>query len=182
MSTVVSLRDRLLAVDWNFGVDETRAQTKARIALFREFLRRAAPYAGGADEADGAAQSAQPAPWPFFDVAARIDATVRAPEGVLTEVAGKVPQYPATAVRNSCLFALQFAALYDAGIAPDRGQDPFAPLVYMFELGGAFGLDRSGLIQIGIATVGFDTPAHWLDQPVSDSLPAFPDLAGTWSD
>jgi hypothetical protein len=170
MSTVVALRDRLLAVDWNFGVDETRAETKARIALFREFLRRAAPYADAY------------APWPFFDVAARIDPAVRAPEDVLTEVDGKVPQYPATAVRNSCLFALQFAALYDAGIAPEAGRDPFAPLVYMFELGGAFGLDRSGLIQIGIATVGFDTPADWLDKPAPDGLPEFPSLEGTWTD
>lgn len=176
MGTVVSLRDRLLAVDWNFGVDETREETRTRIALFREFLRRSAPYA------DAAAPGAEPAPWPFFDVAARIDPTVRAPQDVLTEIAGKVPQYPATAVRNSCLFALQFAALYDAGTAPKRRQDPFAPLVYMFELGGAFGLDRSGLIQIGIATVGFDTPTDWLDKPVPDSLPAFPNLDGTWSD
>ncbi|HEU5330011.1 MAG TPA: hypothetical protein VFU78_18120 [Thermomicrobiales bacterium] len=81
------MRDRLLAVDWDFGLDETREQTRTRIALFREFLRRA---------------------------------------------------------------------------------------------GGAFGLDRSGLIQIGIATLGFDTAADWLDEPKSAHLPDFPDLDGTW--
>lgn len=172
MSTVAALRDRLLAVDWEFGLDETREQTRARIALFREFLRRAAPYAAEA--------ATEPAPWPFFDVAARVDPAIRAPQDVLTEVAGKVPQYPATAVRNSCLFALHFAALHDAGQAPDRDQDPFAPLVYMFELGGAFALDRSGLIQIGIATVGFDTAADWLDKPKPAHLPDFPDLDGSW--
>ena len=172
MSVVDSLRVRLLAVDWNFGVDETREETKTRIALFREFLRRSAPYA--------AAQATQPVPWPFFDVAACVDSTVRAPEGVLAEITDKVPQYPATAVRNSCLFALHFAALYDTGGAPGRERDPFAPLVYMFELGGAFGLDRSGLIQIGIATLGFDTHTAWLDKPAPANLPDFPNLDGNW--
>jgi hypothetical protein len=176
MSTVDALRGRLLAVDWEFGLDESREQTRARIALFREFLRRSAPYAAEA----AAEPAAQPVPWPFFDVAARVDPEIRAGEDVLAEVSGKVPQYPATAVRNSCLFALHFAALHDAGRAPDRGRDPFAPLVYMFELGGAFGLDRSGLIQIGIATVGFDTATEWLDKAAPAHLPHFPDLDGTW--
>lgn len=174
MSTVAALRDRLLAVDWNFGLDETREETRTRIALFREFLRRSAPYT--------ATQIPESTPWPFFDVAARIDATVRAPQDVLAEIADVVPQYPAKAVRDSCLFALHFAALYDAGKAPELGQDPFAPLIYMFELGGAFGFDRSGLIQIGIATLGFDTPSQWLERPVPAGLPAFPDLEGTWPD
>lgn len=174
MSTVAALRDRLLVVDWSFGVDETREQTRTRIALFREFLRRSAPYAD--------AQGVEPTPWPFFDVAARVDPTVRAPEVVLAYVVGAVPQYPATAVRNSCVFAMHFAALHDAGRVPDRMTDPFAPLVRMFELGGAFGLDRSGLIQIGIATVGVDTRADWLYKPASENLPAFPNLDGTWPD
>lgn len=174
MSTVAALRDRLLAVDWHYGVDETREETRTRIALFREYLRRSAPYA--------VAAAVKTTSWPFFDVAARIDPTVRAPEDVLAEVAEKVPQYPAAAVRNTCLFALHFAALRDAGEASDQRQDPFAPLVYMYELGGMFGLDRSGLIQIGIAAIGFDTPADWLQKPVPVSLPDFPDLDGAWSE
>ena len=166
MSTVELLRDRLLAVDWNFGIDETREETKGRIALFREFLRRSAHYATGT--------------WPFFDIAARIDPAVRAPEGVLAEIAGGVPPYPATAVRRTCLYALHFAALQDTGRAPDRSRDPFAPLVYMYELGGAFAPDHTGAIQIGIAALGFDTASAWLERSEPSGLPAFPDLDGTW--
>lgn len=176
MSTVDMLRDRLLAVDWNFGIDETREETRERIALFREYLRRSAPYT--ATWTPG--QEPGEAPWPFFDIAARIDPTLRAPETVLHEVANKVPQYPAAQVRTTCLYSLHFAALRDAGRASDRRRDPFAPLIRMYELGGTFGLDRTGGIQIGIATLGFDTPSEWLNKPEPVGLPAFPDLDGQW--
>lgn len=170
MNTVESLRERLLAIDWTFRIDETRAETQARIALFREFLRRAAPY--------GTLSPGDPVPWPFFDVAARVDPTVRAPEDVLADVAAKVPQFPTTAVRNSCLFALHFAALHDAGQVPNSNQDPFAPLIYMYERGGSFARDGAGMIEIGIATIGFETQTDWLTKPVPPGLPDFPDLTG----
>ena len=198
VNTVDMLRDRLLAVDWNFGIDETREETKGRIALFREFLRRSAHFASGAGTAAATAVATAraneptpvtvpipppvtvPVPWPFFDVAARIDPAPRAPEGVLAEIAGEVPRYPATAVRRTCLLALHFAALQDAGRAPDASRDPFAPLVYMYELGGAFALDHTGAIQIGIAILVFDTASAWLERPEPPGLPAFPDLDGIW--
>ncbi|MBR7831818.1 hypothetical protein KDL01_01015 [Actinospica durhamensis] len=170
MSVVDMLRDRLLAVDWQFGIDETREETKARIALFREFMRRSAPLAAGS--------GAQPAPWPFFDVAATIDAEVRAPEQAVAEVVAKVPRYPATAVRRTAVYALHYAALVDGGKAPDPSRDPFAPLVYMYELGGSFAPDHVGGIQIGVASFGVGQAADWLGQPAPAGLPAFPDLAG----
>lgn len=73
-------------------------------------------------------------------------------------------------------------ALHDAGEVPDDGHDPFIPLVYIRERGGAFGLDRTGLTQVGIATAGFDTQVDWVDKPVPAGLPAFPGLDGTWQE
>ena len=165
------LRDRLLAADWRFGIEETRAETMVRIALFREFMRRSAPLAAAA---------APPPRWPFFDVAARIDAEVRARDRVVAEVAAKVPQYPAASVRTTAVYALHYAALVDAGKAPDPSRDPFAPLVYMYELGGSFAPDQVGGIQIGFASFGVGRAADWLGQPAPAGLPEFPDLAGIW--
>lgn len=174
MSAVISLRDRLLAVDWEFGIDDVREETEARVALFREFLRRMAPYAAMGPSGTGL--------WPWIDAAARVDPAVRAPESVLVEVAEKVPEYPVTAVRTSCLLAVHFAALHDAGKVPDRQADPFAPLVRMFELGGAFSRDGSGMIEIGVAAVSVETSSAWLHKPLPDKLPSFPDLDGSWPD
>ena len=172
MSTVDLLRDRLLAADWQFGIEETRQETEARIALFREFMRRSAPFAAGA--------AAQPPLWPFFDVAGGIEAKVRAPDRIVAEVVRKVPQYPAAAVRRTAVYALHYAALVDAGKAPDLSRDPFAPLMYMYELGGSFASDEVGGIQIGIASFGVGKAADWLGRPAPAGLPEFPDLAGIW--
>jgi hypothetical protein len=174
MGVVEMLRDRLLAVDWQFGIDETREETKARIALFREFMRRSAPLAVG--------PGAQPTPWPFFDVAGAIDAALRAPDRVVAEVMAEVPRYPATAVSRTAVYALHYAALMDAGKAPDPSRDPFAPLVYMYELGGSFAPDHVGGIQIGIASFGVGKAADWLGRPAPAGLPAFPDLDGSRPD
>jgi hypothetical protein len=159
-------------VRWEFGIDETREETRRRIALFREFLRRGAPFAGIQDA------DALPAPWPFFDVAARIDRTIRAPRRAVAEIVAHVPQYPVTAVRATCVFALHFAALVDAGRAPAPDRDPFAPLVFMYELGGMFGRDGTGAIEIGTAAFGCGARVDWLDAGLPEGLPEFPELAG----
>ena len=88
--------------------------------------------------------------------------------------------HPTAAVRRTAVYALHYAALVDAGKAPDPSRDPFAPLVYMYELGGSFAPDQVGGVQIGIASFGVGKAADWLGQPAPAGLPEFPNLAGIW--
>lgn len=169
MTTVTALRDRLLAVDWSVHYTDSREQAETMVALFREYLRRAAIIA--------AMPSAAAASWPFFDAAARIDPATRAAADVVSEVSAAVP-HNRMYVGATCLFALHFAQVHDAGNVPESVLDPFAPLVCMYEIGGPFTRGGDGMIEFGVAAVGVGTVEHWLGRPVSPKLPAFPDLAG----
>ena len=137
MSAVNDLVTRLAAVNWEVDFDEPAELTKERIGHFREYLRRAAPYA--------ALQSGKPAPWPWFDVAACVDPSIRADDELIEAVVSRIEGGGFHSVRASCAAALHFAALTDAGAAPRHLANPFEPLVRVYELGGGISRDCSGL-------------------------------------
>ena len=170
LTTVDALRARLLAVDWSVHYTDSREQAETMVALFCEYLRRAAIIAA-------AMPSGVPSSWPFFDVAARIGPEVRAPADVVAEVSAVVPRNRMY-VGATCLYALHFAQAHDIGLLPDSILDPFAPLVYMYEVGGPFTRGGDGMIEFGVAAVGAGTAQRRLTRPVSPKLPDFPDLAG----
>ncbi|MFI6847133.1 hypothetical protein OG535_20295 [Kitasatospora sp. NBC_00085] len=107
------------------------------MSLMREFLRRSALWAQqlGSDA------------WPFFDVAALIDPSVRADSDVVERISRSCVQQQ-SAVQRSCEWALHFAALEEAGRVPFQLPNPFEPLVSLFENGGGFALDGTGMIDI----------------------------------
>jgi hypothetical protein len=116
---------RLAAVDW---VGDWK-HTHSRIRLMHEYLRCAAIWATHLDCRDR---------WPFFDIAANIDPTVRVEADVVEQATAHLSFYP----KRSCAAALEFAHLLDA--ASDRVPalpHPFEPLLRMFERGGG-GFDR----------------------------------------
>jgi hypothetical protein len=155
-SHVSEMRDRLIAVDWRDRDD----QTKPRVLLMREFLRRSSLWNRelGSDS------------WPFFDVASLIDPTVRAPEQTVAEVVGTIPpQQPIIA--HTCRWSLHFAALVDARAALPALPHPYTPLLRMYELGGGFLLDGTGFIQIDTGSIPMRRPDFWIDQPSKITLP-----------
>jgi hypothetical protein len=137
MSTVNDLVTRLLAIEWDVDFDEPAELTKERIAHFREYLRRAAPYAS--------LRPGKPVSWPWFDVAACVDPSIRADVDVVEAVTARIEGGHYSGVRASCAAALHFAALTDAGAVPRYLADPFEPLMRVYELGGLIGRDCSGL-------------------------------------
>ena len=169
-NAVASLRVRLLSIEW---VDDLAERT-ARLQLTREFVRRASAWA---------ALPGEPVErWPFFDAAARVDPTTRAPQDIVDEVDAAVPGYQ-WHVRRACEAALHVAALVDnAAKGIPRGLlEPFAPLVRSFELGGGFVRDGSGMFEIGGSAVRFGDSGSYAGKSPSPDLPGFPDLAGEWA-
>ena len=139
---------RILAIDW-VGSD---AHTRSRVALLREYLRRAALWLERLPE--GA--------WPFFDAGALIEPSVRADSEVVERVESGLhrPEVFAT-VRESCVWALHFAALRDAAADPGGLPDPYEPLLLMYERGGGFTFDGTGFIQVDFVGVPKGTPRDY---------------------
>ncbi|MEU4564348.1 hypothetical protein AB0F72_38700 [Actinoplanes sp. NPDC023936] len=119
---------RLNAVDWERRGD--KAWSKA--ALVKEYFRRAARWSA-AYECD--------ARGPFFDIAACVDPTIRADQQVVDEVVEKIALGGGGwNVKQLTPFILHWAALRATpGIvwSPEL-EDPFEPLILLFERGGAF--------------------------------------------
>jgi hypothetical protein len=136
MNAVNDLVARLLAIEWHVDFEEPAELTKERVAHFREYLRRAAPYAS--------LRPGTPVSWPWFDVAACVDPSIRADDDVVEAVSARIEGGSYSGVRMSCAAALHFAALRDAGAVPRYLADPFEPLVRVYELGGLIGRDCSG--------------------------------------
>ncbi|NXY97206.1 hypothetical protein HYE82_23085 [Streptomyces sp. BR123] len=134
----LTLAGRLEGVDWLGSFDRTRS----RVALMREFLRRSALWA----RATGSPE------WPFFDIAARIDPSVRIDADIVKEIAEKAGlQQPV--VLDVLEWSLNFAVLSDIRADLPDLPEPFAPLILMFERGGGFGLDGSGHIEVDMAAI-----------------------------
>lgn len=133
---VAGLADRILAIRWT----EDPGKTRSRGYLMKEYLRRAAWWAE-------ATKSLQ---WPFFDIAAAVNPSVRADSAVGERVADQVKKcLQGVLVTRTCVNSLHFAALLDAEIAlPSSLPLPFEPLLVMFERGGGFHVEGSGLIDV----------------------------------
>lgn len=130
------LTERILAINWSAPSGKTRS----RGYLMKEYLRRAAWWAK-------ATKSQQ---WPFFDIAAAVNPTVRADSAVVERVAANLSKaLQGTLVTRVCVRALHFAALLDVGIdLPQAPPLPFEPLLVMFERGGGFYAEGSGIIDV----------------------------------
>ncbi len=136
---------RLLAVDWESDFMIQLGFARSRGGLMQEYLRRAAWWAQGLD-ATGK--------WPFFDIAALLAPELHSPpelaEQLETMIRNRVG-WPSVDV--SCRAALRWAAVLDARIPlPPQLEDPFEPLLLMFDRGGGFTTEH-GFIDLGGSSV-----------------------------
>jgi hypothetical protein len=133
---VIGLAERIMVIDWDGSFDHMRS----RAYLMKEYLRRAAWWAK-ATEAPG---------FPFLDIAAAVDPSVRADPSIVELVETRVKsRLQGLRVVRACEQALHFAALLETGAAlPEAPADPYEPLLVMFERGGGFSTEGSGLIEV----------------------------------
>jgi hypothetical protein len=161
---------RLLAVDWKADFLIRLGYARSRGKLMQEYLRRAAWWAQGLD-ATGQ--------WPFFDIAGLVEPGLHAPPELAEQLEIMIHDrigWPS--LRVTCRAALRWAALLDTGIpVPPHLEDPFEPLLLMFERGGGF-ITEHGFIDLGASAVPQKTwrdhlaphPIISLDQAALDAL------------
>ena len=123
---------RLRVVDWEDDASAW-AHAPSRALLMREYLRRAALWA----KALGAE-----AAWPFLDVAEHIEEVTQVPSDVAAELEEFLKGLAPEAVRITCRAAVRWAAVAEGASLPRDLQDPYEPLLLMYERGGGYYLEE----------------------------------------
>jgi hypothetical protein len=104
---------RIKAINWAGSFDKT----PSRVALLREYLRRASWWAS----------AVKATKWPFFDIAAAVSPKVRAAPAQVEAVEAHLSEkLQGGLVLDCCVRALHFAALLDAGTKLPRVPDSVA--------------------------------------------------------
>jgi hypothetical protein len=159
-SGAASTLARLSAVDWDRVAFDRR---ESRVALMREYLRRAALWARELDAASA---------WPFFDIAALIAPDLQPLQELTEELETLIYErvgWPS--VQTCCRAALRWATLLDSGYPIPAGlPEPYEPLLLLFERGGEFYTEH-GFIELDGASIMRKPMADYLsDKPVLASL------------
>lgn len=142
---------RLKAVDWDPDFNVSLAHARSRAKLMHEYLRRAALWA---QELGGTTR------WPFFDIAGRWAPDVDVPAEVAEELEKQIGPHINSWDAVPSRAALRWAAMLDAGVSiPAHLEDPFEPLLLMFERGGGQ-TTEAGFIDLGGSSVLQET---WRD-------------------
>jgi hypothetical protein len=150
---------RLKAVDWEPGFDVSLAHASSRAKLMHEYLRRAALWA---QELGGTTR------WPFFDIAGSwapdVDVPAEFAEELEKLIGPRINSWDATPSRA----ALRWAAILDADVSvPAHLDDPFEPLLLLFERGGGQ-TTEAGFIDLGGSSVLQKTWQNYLStEPVT---------------
>ena len=152
------LAERLLVANSGEGSDYRHRYS--RVSLMREYLRRAARWAESLNCTSE---------WPFFDIAAHVDPTVRADPVLVTRIEKNFEAHPAwPPVRDTSIWALQWAQLkaISPSSIPPHLEDPFEPLILMYERGGGFTTEH-GFVDVDMAGIPLRSwRDHLSSQPI----------------
>jgi hypothetical protein len=155
--TAVELAHRLKSVDWAGNFDHT----PSRVKLMQEYLRRASLWAQQLDRTPE---------WPFFDIAEAIDPAVRADPDLVARATKGLDWH----AKRVTAWALHFAELRT--VAPEKIpelDDPYEPLIVMFERGGGFNTAHSH-IEVDLAQFPI---VKWTDYNRPDPIISIEDTA-----
>ncbi|GIF09776.1 hypothetical protein [Actinoplanes siamensis] len=150
---------RLATINWERRGDKTWS----KVVLLKEYFRRAAQWAAAYD-CDSRV--------PFFDIARCVDASVEVPEGVLDGLLATVEANGGGRnVTQVIPFILRWSALQAASRtqAPPYLEDPFEPLILLFERGGGFHTEH-GEVDLEWKSVRM---AGWRNRADDPPLPSF---------
>jgi hypothetical protein len=152
---------RLLTVDWDGDFDVSFRHAVSRAKLMREYLRRSALWANHLNATNE---------WPFFDIAGRLAPDIEPPSELSKRLEdGIIERTGWPSHRTVARAALRWAALLDAGMSlPPDLDDPFEPLLLMFDRGGAY-TTEAGFIDLGASSIPRKT---WRDHLASEPITA----------
>ena len=150
--------ERLIAVEWDDD-DGAFKHRASRGRLTQEYLGRTARWA----QVLGAPAQNR---WPFSDLAKAVDPSTAADPAQLQELVRSAGVYfTVEALRRAAESALYWAALGD--LPKERYpelDDPYEPLLLLFERGGGFRIDN-GFIELGYVSVPYKSLAERAAQP-----------------
>lgn len=137
--------NRLRAIRWR-AHDEALEKAYSRAALMKEYFRRSALWLNSYGDTRR---------WPFFDLAAIVEPTVRADPAVITDIEAFIDDAADSSyAMDSGVAAVQWAALIDApGLQLRPLPDPFEPLLRCYERGGSGFAFVNGYIDFGVIMV-----------------------------
>lgn len=146
--------DRLHSVKWIDG-EGMWEHARSRAVLMREYLRRAAwcVHEYGIPE------------WAFFNVAEYVGSDIPSVPGMEARLENLVIEKTGPfSLGKSCRSAVHWAALTHAspGILPAHLENPYEPLLHLFERGGGFA-SCGHYIDLGIGNVSSKTAKEYLD-------------------
>lgn len=131
--------------------------TRSRVLLMKEFLRRSALWAEELDLGDR---------WPFIDVARALRGSDTAPTVLLDEVRATLElKMVGGYVTEMALAGVNLAAMRDSSSKLPDLLDLYEPLLVMFERGGGFSVDGSGMIDVDYAGVAMKTLEYHAARP-----------------
>ncbi|MBD2770055.1 hypothetical protein IC235_19375 [Hymenobacter sp. BT664] len=157
---------RIKAIDWE--LKDYRAAS--HIALLKEYLRRASLWATALDCADK---------WPFFDVAAQIDFSLRLDEAKVEALKRYLAPFPVSrTIRRMCEWFVHWAVVKNSPqVTKTALPDPYEPLILLYERGGDFYLEQGffhfpvGCFPRGTCSQHYNLVPHiLLDEQVLDRL------------
>lgn len=166
--------DRLRAIDWEDD-DAVFDHAPSRAALMREYHRRMAHWAR--------ALNAE-AHWPFFDIVQHIDPTFTLSDDVRAELDDYISEnvgWPS--IERTCRGAVNWAEFrLRTEIALPELEDPYEPLLVMYERGGGFTVESEFIDLTGIAVPIKPLSDYLLADPIvqldPDVLDALDESAG----
>lgn len=164
-SHAAAMLSRLLTVNWDGDFDASDRHAVSRARLMREYLRRSAWWAEYLNATNE---------WPFFDIAGRLAPDIEPPADLAKQLEESIAErtgWPSH--RTVARAALRWAALLDAATPLPPGlEDPFEPLLLMFDRGGAYSTE-AGFIDLGASSVQRKTwRDHLSPEPVTTLAPA----------
>ena len=161
--------DRLLAVKFDDDVAYTSRKSRARLA--REFLRRTAQWALAVGAEEG---------WPFSDLASALDPAVAVDPALLARLdldPDSAEPFPVPPKLGAAI--VRWAALGDLPGQRFPGlEDPYEPMLTLFERGGGFARGHNGIelgfgsFMIGSLTERASLEPKPIDQATLDQLDA----------
>ena len=125
--TVDSTLERIKLINW----EPNDLRAASHIALLKEYLRRASLWAKALDCADQ---------WPFFDVAAQIDPSLRCDEAKVEALERHLAPFAVSrTVRRLCEWFVHWAVVkHSPKVTQMALPDPYEPLILLYERGGDF--------------------------------------------
>ncbi|MEV5983934.1 hypothetical protein AB0L85_02835 [Streptomyces sp. NPDC052051] len=136
--------ERLFAIKWH-DAEAFYKHEPSRVELMSEYLRRGALWA---NELGGTRK------WPFFDIAERIAPSVQVPPELSAQLQTYIEQnIGGISTEYACHAALRWATLRDTHQKLPDLEDPFEPLITLYERGGEIIADETRAFDFGIQSV-----------------------------